>query len=233
VIATNEAAGPPATDAAVIEQSWAAPERFEAIFRRYFGQVHRYLAARVGGRIADDLAAEVFTIAFAQRQRYDLARVCARPWLYGIATNLAGSFRRRERRRYRALARIDARGVAPSDEDLVAERVSAAAAGPALAAALAGLGSGDRDVLLLVAVAGLDNQEVALALGIPYGTVCSRLSRARARLREALGGTNPASSYVPADTMRPAGAQADITRPTGGRAEVMRPAGGRKEQPNG
>jgi hypothetical protein len=82
VIVPGEPIGAPATDAAVIEQSWAEPERFEEIFRRYFGQIHRYLAARVGGRTADDLAAEVFTIAFAQRQRYDLARECARPWLY-------------------------------------------------------------------------------------------------------------------------------------------------------
>src|SRR5215468_4405717 len=207
VIGTGEPAVPPATDAAVIEQSWAEPERFEVIFRRYFRQIHQYLAARVGGRTADDLAAEVFTIAFAQRQRYDLARECARPWLYGIATNLAGTYRRQEQRRYRALARADAQAVAPSDEDLVAERVSAVAAGPALAAALAGLGSGDRDVLLLVAIAGLDNQEVALSLGIPYGTVRSRLSRARAQLREALGSTNPANSDGPADTVRPAGSR--------------------------
>lgn len=219
VIVPGEPTGPPAADAAVIERSWAEPERFEEIFRRYFRQIHRYLAARVGGRVADDLAAEVFTIAFAQRQRYDLARECARPWLYGIATNLAGTYRRQEQRRYRALARADAQAVAPSDEDLVAERVSAVAAGPALAAALAGLGSGDRDVLLLVAVAGLDNQEVALALGIPYGTVRSRLSRARTRLREALGGTNPAGSYGPADSYSP--------------ADIVRPARGRKEQPNG
>jgi RNA polymerase sigma-70 factor (ECF subfamily) len=46
----------------------------------------------------------VFTIAFAQRQRYDLARDCARPWLYGIATNVVGTYRRREQRRYRASA---------------------------------------------------------------------------------------------------------------------------------
>ena len=210
MIVTGEPAGPPATDAAVIERSWAEPERFEAIFRRYFGQIHQYLAARVGGRVADDLAAEVFTVAFAQRQRYDLARDCARPWLYGIATNLAGTYRRREQRRYRALARADPRGVAPSDEDLVAARVSAAAAGPALAAGLAGLSRGDRDVLLLVAIAGLDNQEVALSLGIPYGTVCSRLSRARTRLRASLGGTNPA-----------------------GAADSISPAGGRKEEPHG
>ena len=207
MIVTGDATGPPATDAAVIEQSWAEPERFEAIFRRYFGPIHQYLAARVGGRIADDLAAEVFTVAFAQRQRYDLARECARPWLYGIATNLAGTYRRQEQRRYRALARAAAQGVAPSDEDLVNERVSAAAAGPALAAALAGLGSGDRDVLLLVAIAGLDNQEVAQSLGIPHGTVRSRLSRARARLRESLGGINPAGSIDPADRVSPAEGQ--------------------------
>jgi RNA polymerase sigma factor (sigma-70 family) len=213
VIVLGEPTGPPAADAAVIEQSWAEPERFEAIFRRYFGRIHQYLAARVGARIADDLAAEVFTIAFAQRQRYDLARECARPWLYGIATNLVGTYRRQEQRRYRALARADAHSVAPSEEDLVTERVSAAAAGPALAAALAGLGSGDRDVLLLVAVAGLDNQEVALSLGIPCGTVRSRLSRARARLRASLGGTNPADSIGPADRISP--------------------ARGRKEQPHG
>jgi RNA polymerase sigma-70 factor, ECF subfamily len=213
VTVTGDPAGPPATDAAVIEQSWAEPERFEAIFRRYFGRIHQYLAARVGGRIADDLAAEVFTVAFAQRQRYDLARECARPWLYGIATNLAGTYRRQEQRRYRALARAGAQGVAPSDEDLVSERVSAAAAGPALAAALAGLGSGDRDVLLLVAVAGLDNREVAQSLGIPHGTVRSRLSRSRTRLREALGGTNPADSIDPAGSISL--------------------AGGHKEQPHG
>ena len=68
-------------------------------------------------------------------------------------------------------------------------------------------------VAAAVAVAGLDNQEVAVSLGIPYGTVCSRLSRARSRLRESLGGTNPAGSYGP--------------------AEIVRPAGGRKEQPDG
>ncbi len=142
VIVPGESTGPPAADAAVIERSWAEPELFEAIFRRYFGQIHQYLAARVGGRIADELAAEVFTVAFAKRQRYHLARECARPWLYGIATNLAGTYRRREQRRYRALARGGAQVVALSDEDLAAERVNAAAAGPALAAALAGLGSG-------------------------------------------------------------------------------------------
>jgi RNA polymerase sigma factor (sigma-70 family) len=189
---TARLAGHPDTDATLIEQSLAEPEQFGVIFERYFAQIHQYLVRRVGAKIADDLAAEVFVVAFAQRQRYDLARDCARPWLYGIATNLAGSHRRQEQRRYRALARVDARLVSPSDEDVIADRVSASAAGPALAGALAALDRGDRDVLLLVALADLSYAEVAESLGIPYGTVCSRLSRARRQLREVLGVASPA-----------------------------------------
>ena len=193
---TADHTGPPEADARVIEQSWTRPERFAAIFERYFGQIHQYLARRVGDKIADDLAAEVFVVAFAQRQRYDTARDCARPWLYGIATNLMGTHRRQEQRRYRALARTAASSESPSDEDQVTDRVSASAAGPALAAALAALEAGDRDVLLLVALGDLGNGEVAQALGIPYGTVGSRLNRARKRLREALGGANPAADQA-------------------------------------
>jgi hypothetical protein len=57
---TVKPTGPPEADAAVIEQSWAEPERFAAIFERYFSQIYQYLAGRVGPKIADDLAAEAF-----------------------------------------------------------------------------------------------------------------------------------------------------------------------------
>ncbi len=53
------------------------------------------------------------------------------------------------------------------------------------------LTAGDRDVLLLVALAALSYADVAAALDIPYGTVCSRLNRARRLVRESLGGFNP------------------------------------------
>jgi RNA polymerase sigma-70 factor, ECF subfamily len=141
---TAKHTGLPEADAAVIEQSWARPERFAVIFERYFAPVHQYLARRVGDRAADDLAAEVFVAAFAQRQRYDLARDCARPWLYGIATNMSGTHRRQEQRLHHPLARSAAPEPSPSEEDRVTDRVSAAAAGPALAAALAELDTGDR-----------------------------------------------------------------------------------------
>lgn len=188
-------------DAAIIADSRGDPERFALIFGRYFGEIHRYLSRRAGVPVADDLAADVFLTAFSQRDRYDLARECARPWLYGIATNLIGAHRRKEARYYRALARMDAQPGWQGDEERTADRLTAEAARPALAKALGGLPAGDRDVLLLVALADLPYPEVAQALGIPYGTVCSRLNRARRVLRDALG-AGPAEIITRTQTAR-------------------------------
>jgi RNA polymerase sigma-70 factor, ECF subfamily len=179
-------------DSAVIKLSWDEPERFAAIFDRYFAKIHRYLARRVGVRAADDLAGDVFLAAFEQRKSFDVSRDAAGPWLYGIATNLVGTHHRQEKRWYAALARSRTGPAWQDDESRMTDRLAASAARPALAAALARLSRGDRDVLLLVALAGLGYQEAAEALDIPYGTVASRLNRARKQLRDSLGGINPA-----------------------------------------
>ena len=80
---------------------------------------------------------------------------------------------------------------AESHDDRIADAMTAERLGRQLAAALANVGQGDRDVLLLVAISELSHQEVALALDIPYGTVGSRLNRARRALRGALGVIDP------------------------------------------
>ena len=90
-----------ADDAAVIESSRREPELFAVLFDRHAPHIHRYLARRAGRQIADDLVAETFLAAFAKRDRYDLRYSDARPWLYGIATNLVGQHRRDEVRQYR------------------------------------------------------------------------------------------------------------------------------------
>jgi RNA polymerase sigma factor (sigma-70 family) len=179
------------SDAEAITRSQQVPELFSLIFDRYFGQVHGYVARRLADSLADDVAAETFLIAFRERGQYDVTRGPVRAWLYGIATNLIRRHRRHEVRSYRALTRIEVVTRADSHEQRVAERVSVAGMRRQLAGALAELSPGDRDVLLLVALADLTYEEVAAALGIAYGTVCSRLSRARREVRKALGKANP------------------------------------------
>lgn len=184
-------ADPPPDDGELVERSRDEPELFSGVFHRHFEEIHRYVARRLGPDTADDIAAETFLAAFRRRDRYDPAKGAVRPWLYGIATNLVGLHRRAERRRYRALARTPADPAAHGHEDRVASSVSAGAARPELARALARLSPGERDVLLLIALADLTYDEVAAALDLKNGTVASRLNRARRKLRESLGGADP------------------------------------------
>ncbi|TDD90499.1 RNA polymerase sigma factor [Actinomadura rubrisoli] len=179
------------TDAEIIGRSRREPECFAALFDRHYTAIHGYAARRLGPGLADDVAAETFLIAFDRRGSYDLSRGDARPWLYGIASNLVSRHRRAEVRLYRALARTGAHDVAEGHADRVAGRLDAQAARGPLAAALAELPDGDRDVLLLVAWAQLGVQEAGEALGVPAGTARSRLHRARTRIRAALGGSDP------------------------------------------
>lgn len=177
------------SDAEVIAASRDEPLEFAAVFDRHYDVVHRYLGRRVGSDLADDLAAETFTTAFDVRHRYDLSRPDARPWLFGIATNLVRHHRRSEARRLQAYARLDGSSQSDTDVDGIAARLDAAQAGPAIAKALTRLSAGDRDALLLFAWADLRYEEIAMALRIPIGTVRSRLHRARHRMRELLGGS--------------------------------------------
>jgi RNA polymerase sigma factor (sigma-70 family) len=172
-------------DAEVIIASLTDPERFTTLYQRYAGEIHRYVAGRLGPDTADDLMAETFLEAFRHRGRYDAERAGVRPWLYGIATNLIGRQRRSEIRFYRAIART---GVDPSIEPMepVIDRLSAEGMRGALAAGMARLNQGERDVLVLVAGSGFAYEEVAQALGISVGTVSSRLFRARKKMRATL-----------------------------------------------
>jgi RNA polymerase sigma factor (sigma-70 family) len=142
--------------------------------------------AGLGAGPAEDIAAETFAVAFGQRDRFDPQRGSLRPWLFGIATNLIARYRRKEARHYRALARMPDLPSAGSHEDRVVAGVAAWGLQPQLLNALATLSQGERDVVLLVALSQFSHEEVAQALGISAGTVGSRLSRARKRLRHAI-----------------------------------------------
>jgi len=182
-------------DAAVIVGSRREPERFAVLFDRHAPHIHRYLARRTGRQVAGDLVAETFLAAFAKRDRYDPGHADARPWLYGIATNLVNQHHRDEARQYRIRQAATAEPEVPGHADRVAADVKAQAMRALLDAALAALAAGDRDVLLLIAWEQLSHQEVSRALDIPVGTVRSRLNRARAKTRQVLAGTDAAETY--------------------------------------
>ncbi|MCW2915003.1 MAG: polymerase, sigma-24 subunit, subfamily [Actinomycetia bacterium] len=110
---SHDVAAAPPPDAAVIQASWHEPDRFAEIFHRYFNEVHRYIARRLGADVADDLAAETFLTAFRKRSRFDASRGAVRPWLYGIATNLFGPAMR-SRLWKAAMARSGQKELSPS-----------------------------------------------------------------------------------------------------------------------
>ena len=169
-------------------------ECFTSVFDAYHGEIYRYVASRLDIGHADDLASETFLVAYRGRTKFRGPDSQVRAWLYGIATNLIRRHRRDEERKYRALTRAETLtwcgDEAGADEPALA-KVGALNAQRTLAAALRSMGRGDRDVLLLVALAELSYAEVAAALNIPQGTVGSRLNRARTVVRDAFGGVDP------------------------------------------
>ena len=69
------------TDAEIIELSLDEPGRFGMIFERHAGEILRYIHARLGPDLAQDVLAETFLAAFGRRAHYDRCRAYARPWL--------------------------------------------------------------------------------------------------------------------------------------------------------
>ena len=191
------------TDAAVIVRSLDDPEAFATLYDRHAGAIHDHVARRLGADLADELCAQTFYLAFDRRRSYDVERPDARPWLYGIVTNLIRRHRRTEVRAYRAMARADAAeraGGPAGDLDAIVSRVDATSSLRGIAAALASLSPGERDVLLLHAWEDLSHDAIATALGISPVTARTRLFRARARLRPLLrqAGSDPEDPAGPA-----------------------------------
>ena len=190
----DPAGDPFGDDATVIRDSMSDPERFAVLVRRHAPAIQRYVTRRIGREAAEDVVAETFLIAFRQRGYYtDDGRDCL-PWLYGIATRLAHRHWRGETRQLNLLARTGIDPVTEPFTDRVDAEVSANAAKARLAAAVARLPASQRDALLLLVWADLSYDQIARATGVPMGTVQSRISRARRRLRKQLADLNPANS---------------------------------------
>lgn len=153
------------------------PDDFVAIFDRHSVAVHAYLARRTGSQHAEDLFADVWLQAFRSRRAYDPAWPDARGWLYGIARHC---LRRHWRELRPPIADSPLRHDPWPDVD---RRLDAASSLVLLGPALDTLPDEDREVLLLAAWEDLTPSEIAVALGVPAGTVRWRLHRARTSLQ--------------------------------------------------
>jgi len=174
------------TDAEIFRRSVRDPEAFREIFERHAAAVHAYARRRIGMTAGEEILAQTFLTAFEKRTRFDPSYGSARPWLLGIATNLIRHHLREEREHLTALRKsAHDQPEAPVEDDarLDAERMK-----PTLLEALLALSDDDRETFLLLALGQLTYEEVASALGIPIGTVRSRIHRARRHLRERVPG---------------------------------------------
>ncbi|MCX4736388.1 RNA polymerase sigma factor [Streptomyces sp. NBC_01363] len=147
--------------------------------------LYRY-ALRVTGdwAEAEDVVSVTFLEAWRSREKLRPEGDSLRPWLLGIATNIMRRNARARRHRDIALARVPERGSVPDFVDDLVTHLADAEQLRAAHTALARLRRRDREVFTLVVWEGLDYAAAAEALGVPVGTVRSRLSRARTRLRE-------------------------------------------------
>jgi RNA polymerase sigma factor (sigma-70 family) len=164
---------------------------FAARYDQHHLAVYRYAAGRLGPETAEDVVAEAFTIAWARIANFDPQRGQFVSWLFGIVTNVIARHHRQETRQWRAFAKVGVDGNDTFDDEL-ANRLDADVRWPHVASVLAGMSSQDRDVLLLHVWQEMSYQQVADTLGIPVGTVRSRIARARGRL--AVASAEPATS---------------------------------------
>jgi RNA polymerase sigma factor (sigma-70 family) len=140
---------------------------------------------------AADLAAEVFRIGFERRRSFDPQRSSScRPWLFGIARNVLATDWERAGRRELLIGRLRPLVESDAADDSV-EAIDAARRWAVVARALAAMDEHTRELLLLVAWDRLTYEEVAEVVGIPLGTVRSRISRARAHLSRLVAERTP------------------------------------------
>ncbi|WP_427017063.1 RNA polymerase sigma factor [Pseudarthrobacter sp. P1] len=175
------------TDSEIIRRSLERPFVFGELYDRHASAIYRYAARRAGDFAADDVMSETFLVAFERRNTFDNGIGDARPWLFGIATNLLRRHHRAEAKILRVLAKAGLREEAAEDLGRIAEQVDAQATVGRIAKKLKSMAAIDRETILLYAWADLTYEGIALAMGVPVGTVRSRMNRARKALKNELG----------------------------------------------
>ena len=171
------------------------PAAFEEVYIRFSDRVHGFAFRRSGSwDLADEVTSGTFLEAWRKRAEVELESHeddAILPWLLGVAANLMRNAGRKQQRYQSFLAGHAPLAVVPDFSDDVASQIDGQRDLDTLRQAMDLLGEDDRDLLLLCVAEGLTPMQVATALNLRPGTVRSRLSRARGRLRALLEELDP------------------------------------------
>ena len=182
-------------DEAADDELWRRAARGQAecfglLFERHERAVRAYCHRRTGSLdAADDLVSIVFLEAWRRRSEVDLVGESLLPWFLAVAQRVV-KYRWRSALRHRAaLARLPRQDCAPDHADAVAARLDDRAHLARVQAGYRDLKPAEQQIIQLCVVEGRSYADASDALGVPVGTVRSRLSRARTRLQVLSGAT--------------------------------------------
>ena len=174
-------------DADLWELSTSDREAFGEIFRRHARAVFAICYWRMGdAAMAEDVTSVVFLEAWRRRDLVVLEQRSALPWLLGVANHTSRNATRSLRRYTQALKRLDGHRPLPTD-DVVIDRIEAETSLKMVNGVVRDLSEQEREIVLLVFWSGLTYEATSVALGVPVGTVRSRVSRTRRKLQLRLG----------------------------------------------
>lgn len=185
------------SDAVLWARTREEPSAFAELFQRHADAVYNHCFRKTASwSTAEDLRSVVFLEAWRRRHDVRLHEESVLPWLLAVANNVVRT-RSRSLRRHRAmLRRLPVSMVSPDDPEAEAiQRLHDEEQMRRVQHAIGDLNRAEQDVLALCVWAELDYAAAAVALGVPVGTVKSRLSRAREKLRRAIGEDYPDDAY--------------------------------------
>lgn len=160
-----------------------SPEEFNSVFRALLPEVSKFLARRIDRSDVEDLAADLFELAWAKRSQIEPGLELA--WLYKSGRYLIANHHRKQAGRAKIFATLQEPVAAPSAESI-------ALADADLAQAWRALGKKEQEVLALWSFEGLEVPQIAKVLEVSENAVNIRLSRARSSLRKMLDENNSA-----------------------------------------
>lgn len=153
------------------------PEQFQTVFREYLSPISKFLARRVEGQFIEDLASDVFAIAWQKRDQ--IPKDFELPWLYRTARFVVANHRRKNSISAKLIASLITPVAAPSAENLALAEMG-------LQEAWSRLDDKERELLSLSAYEGLDSKEIARVIESSENAVNIRLSRVRKKFAEFL-----------------------------------------------